>query len=148
MKKRNRIRAAIAALAMLSTMLPGMAAQSLPAAAKYGNGQEVVEHLDRGISAVNTGKEMLVSWRFNADDPDDAEFRLYRDDTLIYTSTKDKPTCYLDAQGSAGSKYRVDTVQNGQVIGSEQCRHSSGKSYFDIPLNSPGSKYSPNGLLN
>ncbi|MCR4643869.1 MAG: family 43 glycosylhydrolase [Oscillospiraceae bacterium] len=144
MKKRNRIRAAIAALAMLSTMLPGMAAQSLPAAAKYGTGQEVVEHLNRGISAVNTGKGMLVSWRFNADDPDDAEFRLYRDDALIYTSTKDKPTCYLDMQGGAGSKYRVDTLQNGQVIGSEQCRHTSGKSYFDIPLNSPGSQYSPN----
>ena len=47
-----------------------------------------VEYLDRGICAVNTGSGMLVNWRFLANDPDNAVFKLYRDDTLIYTSTE------------------------------------------------------------
>jgi len=43
----------------------------------------VVEYLDRGVSAVNTGSGMLVSWRYLANDDDNAVFKLYRDDTLI-----------------------------------------------------------------
>ena len=47
-----------------------------------------VEYLDRGICAVNTGSGMLVNWRFLATDPDNAIFKLYRDNTLIYTRQK------------------------------------------------------------
>ena len=46
----------------------------------------MLEYLDRGISAVNTGKGMLVSWRFLANDADDATFVLYRNNTEIYRS--------------------------------------------------------------
>ena len=48
----------------------------------------IVEYLDRGISAVNTGSGMLVNWRFLASDPDDAVFKLYRGSDLIDTSTQ------------------------------------------------------------
>ena len=41
-----------------------------PAAAKYGTGKNIVEHLDRGIYAVKSGSGMFVSWRWNADDAD------------------------------------------------------------------------------
>lgn len=54
--------------------------------AAYGTGKMVAEYLDRGISAVNTGSGMLVSWRFLANDDDNAVFKLYRDNNLIYTS--------------------------------------------------------------
>ena len=135
----------IAALSLLGTMLPGSFTQSLPANAKYGTGNEVVERLDRGIYAVKSGNGMFVSWRFNADDADNAEFRLYRDDNLIYASKSGTgATSFQDNSGSTNSKYRVDTVVNGMVVSSENCKFVSGKNYFDIPLNSPGSKYSPN----
>lgn len=110
-------------------------------------GSCTAEYLDRGITAVNTGNGMLVSWRFLANDSDSAVFNLYRDNTLVYTSNADKATCYLDAGGSANSKYRVDTLVGGKVISSSNCSLISGNSYFDIPLNPPtssGCTYSPN----
>ena len=124
---------------------------SLPAHADYGvggNGTAIMEYLDRGIYAVKSGSGMFVSWRWNANDADNAEFQLYRDGTLIYTSKAGTgATSYQDNGGSTGSKYRVDTVVNGAVVSSEDCRFLSGKNYFDIPLNSPGSNYSPNDCV-
>lgn len=116
-------------------------------AAAYGTGSEVAEYLDRGITAVNTGSGMLVSWRFLANDDDNAVFKLYRDNTLVYTSNAGDATCYLDAGGSASSGYRVDTVVNGAVTSSSNCTMKSGNTYFDIPMDTPsgsGCTYSPN----
>ena len=101
MNNTGKIRALLAAAAMVGSLAGGTLAQNLPAAANYGPGTENVEYLNRGISAVNTGRGMLVSWRWNANDADDAIFKLYRDDTLIYTSEAGKATCFLDEQGSA-----------------------------------------------
>ncbi len=110
----------------------------------------MLEYLDRGITAVNTGKGMLVSWRYLANDDDNAVYKLYRDNTLIYTSEAGKATCYLDAQGSASSKYRVDTLSSsGALVSSENCRLISGNTYFDIPMTPPtgsGCTYSPNDM--
>ncbi len=103
----------------------------------------MLEYLNRGISAVNTGSGMLVSWRFNANDPDDAVFKLYRDNTLIYTSDKGKATSYLDKEGKSSSKYKVETLSGGKLLSSDECSLISDKSYFNIPLDIPkgGSDY-------
>lgn len=109
----------------------------------------MLEYLDRGISAVNTGNGMLVSWRYLANDDDNAVYKLYRDGSLVYTSEAGQSTCYLDAQGSASSKYRVDTLSGGKVVGSEECKLISNNTYFDIPMTPPtGSDctYSPNDM--
>ena len=140
MNTKRRIAAWIAALGLCASMAP-----ALPASADYGvggNGTAIMEYLDRGIYAVKSGSGTFVSWRWNADDPDDAEFRLYRDGKLIYTSKSGDPTCYQD--NATGGKYRVDCLSGGKVISSEECRFSSGTNYFDIKLNSPGAQYSPN----
>ncbi len=148
MNKTGRIRALVAALAMAGSLVGGTMMQSLPAAAKYGPGTETVEYLNRGISAINTGRGMLVSWRYNANDADDAVFKLYRNDELIYTSEAGKATCFLDEGGNSMSQYRVDTLSGEQIISSEKCTLISGQSYIDIPMDIPrgGSDYtySPN----
>lgn len=141
--KASKIMAYAAAILMTAGIIPTAVSPS-HVFAKYGTGQNIVEHLDRGIYAVKSGNGMFVSWRWNADDDDNAEFRLYRDSQLIYTSTSGKATSYQDNNGNANSKYRVDTVVNGTVVSSEDCHFNSGTNYFDIPLNSPGSQYSPN----
>ena len=131
-----------------AVLICASAASPLPASAAYGaggNGTAIMEYLDRGIYAVKSGNGMFVSWRWNANDADNAEFLLYRDGNLIYTSKAGTgATSYQDNGGGTGSKYRVDTVVNGAVISSEECRFNSGTNYFDIALNSPGSQYSPN----
>ncbi len=137
--------AAAASLSLALSSFAGMA--PLTASAAYGqggNGTAIMEYLDRGIYAIKSGNGMFVSWRFNANDSDDTEFRLYRDNTLIYTSAAGKATNYWDANGSSNSVYRVDTVVNGTVKSSDSCNFTSGTNYFEIPLNSPGSNYSPN----
>lgn len=141
-------------MAVVLAVGAGVLTSAMPAAenvnAAYGvggTGNNVVEYLDRGITAVNTGNGMLVSWRFLASDSDTAEFRLYRDNTLIYTSQTGDATCYLDKSGSSSSKYRVDYVSGGAVVSSENCNFTANKNYFDIPLNVPagsGCTYSAN----
>ena len=135
--------AAVAVAAAPAVKLP--AANTADAAYGVGgNGKAVMEYLDRGIYAIKSGNGMFISWRWNANDSDTAEFRLYRDDTLIYTSKSGDATSFYDASGKTTSKYRVDTVENGSVVASDNCKFTSGSTYFDIPLKSPGSQYSPN----
>ena len=85
-----------------------------------------------------------------ANDDDNAVYKLYRDNTLIFTSEAGKATCYLDSQGSGSSKYRVDTLSSdGTLKSSEVCRLASNNTYFDIPMTPPtgsGCTYSPNDM--
>jgi len=139
--------AALAASLILAAGAVSGIADSMKTNAAYGaggNGKAIMEYLDRGIYAVKSGSGMFVSWRYNADDADDAEFRLYRDDKLIYTSKSGDATCFQDNGGSSASKYRVDCVENGKVVNSQNSKFTSGNNYFDIKLNSPGTQYSPN----
>ncbi len=141
-KKSGRFAAMAAALAMSISMLPsafsGVGTKgTMTASAAYGTGKNVMEALDRGLNAINTGNGMLVSWRFNADDDDNAVFKLYRDDTLIYTSDAGDATCYLDKSGSTTSKYKVETIVGGTVVATDGCDLISNKAYFDVPLNVP-----------
>ena len=147
------------AVCTAAAMLCAAAAVPQTAHADYGvggNGTAVMEYLDRGIYAVRSGSGMFVSWRWNADDADSAEFRLYRDDTLVYTSQAGTgATCYQDNGGSTNSVYRVDTVVSGKVVNSETCKFLSGTNYFDIPLDVPQGgvikgeaySYSPNDTV-
>ena len=142
----RRITAFASTLAILMSTEASVCTQ-LSVEAAYGvggNGTAIMEYLDRGIYAVKAANGMFVSWRYNANDSNDAEFRLYRDGTLIYTSKSGNATSYLDKSGSASSKYRVDTVEGGKVTSSQNCKFTSGNNYFDIKLNRPGSQYTPN----
>ncbi|WP_302191935.1 RICIN domain-containing protein, partial [uncultured Ruminococcus sp.] len=120
---------------------------ALPTEMVSAAGSCQVEYLDRGISAINTGAGMLVSWRFLANDADNAEFQLYRNNTLIYTSKAGGSTCYLDAGGKSTDQYRVDTLESGKVVSTANCSLISNQNYFQLNLDPPtgsGCTYSPN----
>ena len=148
MKKVKKIASFISALTMAATTIPKEVSPDFTSVAAYGTGKNIVEYLNRGISAINTGNGMLVSWRFLANDATDAEFRLYRGNELIYTSTYGQATCYLDKDGNSSSEYRVDCITGGTVTSSEKCSIVSDKNYFDIPMDVPAGgsdyTYSPN----
>ena len=150
MKKFRRLTSMAAAVAISAGAIAAPAPKTLTADAAYGvggTGKNIVEYLNRGITAINTGNGMLVSWRYLANDSDTAEFRLYRDNNLIYTSKSGDATCYLDKSGKSSSEYRVDYVSGGAVVNSEKCSFTSNKDYFDIPLSVPtgsGCTYSAN----
>ncbi len=134
--------------AVLSVMLLCCTGMQLPAAESTASAASgyVVEYLDRGINAINTGSGMLVSWRFNANDPDNAVFQLYRDGNLIYTSEAGMATSYLDKGGNASSSYRVDTVIGGKVTSSDTCKLVSNTNYFNIPMDVPAGGTTPDGV--
>ncbi len=145
---KKKLSAALLAGAMSLSLCSGMIPQTdqitLETLTASAASVPCVEHLDRGMTAVNTGSGMLVSWRFLADDPDNAVFMLYRDDTLIYTSNAGDATCYLDAGGSTSSTYRVETYNGNSRVSNDVCGMTSGGGYFDVPLKKPGSVYTPN----
>lgn len=103
-----------------------------------------VEYLDRGVTAFNTGNGMIVSWRSLASDSTNTVFKLYRDNSLIYTSNPGEATCYIDTNGNANSKYRVDTYVNNSKKSSDSPVVTSDKNYLEIGLSKPGSDYTPN----
>ncbi len=156
MKKRRWISGVMASSLCLSmwngAVLPANAATANNTA--FNNtANMVVEYLDRGICAVNTGSGMLVNWRFLASDPDNAVFKLYRDNTLIYTSTEkaNGATCFLDNGGNASSRYKVETYSGTKLLSSDTCSLTSNAGYFDIKLDKPangsdGGTYSPNDM--
>lgn len=153
MKKRKWISALLIGSMTLSFWNDTGTLSEANAATANNTANMVVEYLDRGICAMNTGSGMLVSWRFLASDPDNAVFKLYRDNILVYTSTEKSngATCFLDNGGSANSSYRVDTYSGSQQIGSEFCTIKSHNSYFDIKLDQPGmgadgGTYTPNDM--
>jgi len=144
--KKKRIRAGMLSGMMCLSMFSGMSVvTSIPVAAASS---PVVEYLDRGINAVGTASGMLVSWRFLASDPDNAVFKLYRDNTLIYTSTEktNGATCFLDKSGSANSNYKVECYNGSSLISSDTCTLKSANAYYDIKLDRPSSIYTPNDM--
>ncbi|MCM1007384.1 MAG: hypothetical protein NC485_05515 [Ruminococcus flavefaciens] len=149
-RKIKRLAAIVSALFIVSgTVSIPSKKQPLEVNAAAAGSTNVLEYLNREISAINTGSGMLVNWRFLANDDDTAVCRLYSDGTLIYTSEKNDATCYLDKNGKSNSKYRVDTVVGDKVVSSEACSLISNNAYFDVSLSSPtasGITYSPNDM--
>lgn len=73
-----------------------------------------MENLNRGLVSANVGNGMLVSWRLLGSDAPTTAFNLYRDGTKIATIGGTEPTNYLDAKGTATSKYTVAAVVDGK----------------------------------
>jgi len=103
---KKKFGAALLAGVMSLSLCAGLVPQTeLPMSASAAGAS--LEYLNRGITAVKTGDGMLVSWRFLATDPANAIFKLYRDNTLVYTSEAGAPTCFWDASGSTSSNYLI-----------------------------------------
>lgn len=144
MRMRKKILSIAAALCIAGSMVCIPDYSEADAASGY-----VVENLDRGISAINTGSGMMVSWRFLADDSDNSIFKLYRNNALIYTSNAGNATCYLDKDGKSTDTYKVETVESATVVSSDTCAMQSGSNYLEVKLDVPkaqtsGITYSPN----
>lgn len=141
--KGKKIFAWLAAAAMAFTTAGSLGAPTVAETASAATSMQV-EYLDRGISAISTGSGMLVSWRYLASDSANAEFQLYRGNTLVYTSKAGAATCYLDKSGKSTDSYRVDTIEGGKVVSSSNCGLQSANDYLQLNLSPPGSGYTPN----
>ena len=135
------------ALALSAALSFGLSVQSLAAPRQ-------MENLSRGLVSANVGKGMLVSWRLLGTDAPNTEFNLYRDGTKIATIDGKGATNYLDASGSAASKYSVAAVvggkegeKSGLSFVFDKTASSDGKSfpYKTLKLDRPGDMKMPDG---
>lgn len=120
-------------------------AVTLTPAPVIAEGARQVEALGRGLSAVKSGNGMLVSWRFLGTDRATTTFNLYRDGTLIYTSKAGEATTFWDENGSANSKYTVDTLNGDTVTETSGMTAMLANGYLDLALDVPKAQTMPNG---
>lgn len=116
------------------------------------HGQRVMDKLDRGVIAVKADQGNMVSWRVLGEDADNVKFNVYRDGSKL-NSQPLTVSNYVDASGSASSKYIVKTVVDGVEKETSKAGINFGKDYLEIkvapvPSNADGSDisshYEPN----
>lgn len=90
-----------------------------------------MEYLGRGAVAVKSDKGVLVSWRFLGTDAPDTQFNVYRDNTLITTTSR---TNYLDADGTDKSVYRIDTLEESGNVRETSETQVQNNEYLSIPV--------------
>ncbi|GAA4471522.1 rhamnogalacturonan lyase [Phytohabitans houttuyneae] len=150
----TRPRALLASACTIALMALG-AAPATAGTATTGHGRHgshpQLERLDRGLVAATTPDGVFLSWRLLAEEVTGhsatgltgADFRVYRDGRPVATVTDS--TNYLDAGGTATSRYRVGALVRGkQVSLSAPVTPWSGASR-DIPLRKPADGVTPAG---
>lgn len=102
--------------------------------AKSASAQRPMEKLDRGVVAQKVSNGVYVNWRITSDEWNNTSYKVYRDGTLIYSTTATQASNYLDPTGTTSSKYSVSKVKNG--VESAQSKQTSvlTKGYLEIPM--------------
>lgn len=153
----GRLAAATGTAALLVGCLavPSVAAPGVPATGAQGGGHDgpdrlTLERLDRGLVAATTPQGVFLSWRLLAPEVTGAtatgqtgpDFAVYRDGTKVATVTDS--TNYLDATGTAASRYRVAAVVDGvEVDGADATPWAQAS--VDLPLKKPADGVTPVG---
>jgi rhamnogalacturonan endolyase len=117
--------------------------------------QRVMEHLSRGVVAVNQGNgKVFISWRMLATDPDDVAFNIYKTNGNAHTiKLNAKPitesTNYVDenAEASQQNSYTLKTVLKGKETETSKAsvipENAPVQQYLSVPLQTPKG-YTPN----
>ncbi len=98
--------------------------------------QRMVESLDRGVVAVRTGTDVLVSWRWLGTESADVMYNVYKNGVKLNAEPLNA-TNYMDNGAAKGSKYTVTAVVGG--VESEQSKEAVilEDGYLEIPLQRP-----------
>jgi hypothetical protein len=111
-----------------------------------GDGFYHMERLTRGVVAVKVSGGVYVGWRmfgfeYDRDTPANVAYAVYRDGAKVATVTDS--TNYLDASGSASSKYTVRAVLGGTEGADSETASVWAQNYLRIPLKVPGGGMTP-----
>lgn len=102
--------------------------------AANASAQRPMEKLDRSVVAQKLSNGVFVNWRITSDEWYNTAYKLYRDGSLIFTTTATGASNYLDPAGTISSKYTVSSVKNG--VESAQSAQASvlTSPFLEIPL--------------
>jgi hypothetical protein len=105
-----------------------------------------MENLDRGVVAVKVTGGVYVGWRMLGTEYDttasNVSYNLYKDGSKLQNVTDS--TNFLDAAGTATSKYTVSAVIKGVEGAQSDPVTPWAQNYTSIPLTPPGGSYSAN----
>lgn len=126
----------------LGTAGAGLVETAAPAAAETSSTtlQRDAERLDRGAVAAVTDDGVFLSWRLLGHEDMATGFVVYRDGERITEQPITDSTNFLDAEGTAGSVYRLaiqrGSDQRSQVWASEEFTPWA-QQHLDVPLDKP-----------
>ena len=93
-----------------------------------------MDKLDRSVVAQKISNGIYVNWRITADEWYNTYYKVYRDGTLINTTTTSGASNYLDAAGTITSKYTVSKVKNGIESAQSAAATVNTKGFIEIPM--------------
>ncbi len=111
-----------------------------------------METLDRGLCAVLSGGNMLVSWRALATDPENMTYKLYKNGELIGTYDSTQKTNVLVSGASASDVFTMDTfvddimvefAEPAVVMGTKNSGQSG--AYLEFAVTPPAEQTMPDG---
>lgn len=125
---------------------PGPAAPAGPAAPTVQGPARQVENLDRAPVAVLTDQGVTLGWRMLGLDKDSVGFHVIRDGVQITDEPIRNTTTYVDAAGTADSKYVIKTVGNGNGQDKLTAEFTPlAQNYLPIKLDKPADGVSKDG---
>lgn len=105
--------------------------------------QYKLEHLDRGLVAVNTNNGVFVSWRIPGEEWYGVTYNLYKNGTKINSEPLEVSN-YLDNTGSLGANYTVTAIVDGVEQSQSEAIQPLAQQYLEIPLVARPAGYVPN----
>lgn len=100
------------------------------------NVQRMAESLNRGVVAVKTGTDVLVSWRWLGTESASVLYNVYKDGVKLNAEPLNA-TNYVDNEYKAGAKYSVSTVVNGTEGELSEGFEVLDLPYIEIPIQRP-----------
>jgi len=96
--------------------------------------QRPMEKLDRSVVAQKISGGVYVNWRITSDEWYNTYYKLYKNGTLLFTTTTTGASNYLDAAGTTSSTYTVSRVKNGVESAQSAIASVNTKGYIEIPV--------------
>lgn len=100
------------------------------------NIQRRMELLDRGVVAVRTGSDVLVSWRWLGTESSAVKYNVYKNGVKLNEEPLNS-TNYMDNSAKPGDTYTVTAVADGKESGQSKPAEILENGYIEIPLNYP-----------
>ena len=128
----------------LTTVLMLLGATMLQAQPRYDMQHINREQLDRGVVAIRSGKQVMVSWRTFTSDAVGEAFDVYRNGQKLNSERlRQGGTFFIDeAPLAAGATYEV---RGGGKNGSYQLRADAPEGYLPVKLHKPADGVTPDG---
>ena len=98
--------------------------------------QRQMEALDRGVVAVRTGSDVLVSWRWLGTESAAVKYNVYRNGEKLNAEPLNA-TNYMDNTSKAGDKYTVTAVVDGVEGKKSKEAEILENGYIEVPLEVP-----------